>query len=63
MRELVSLAEADRKIALDHFRILQPYLQHGRALRAVALEAGVAYSAAQRWVSLYRKFGLSALAQ
>ena len=30
MQELVSLAEADRKIALDRFRILQPHLQQGR---------------------------------
>jgi putative transposase len=58
MSELISLAESNRKIALERFRILQPHLQQGRALISVAKEAGVAYSTAQRWVSLYRKFGL-----
>jgi hypothetical protein len=33
------------------------------ALRGVALKAGVAYSTAQRWVSLYRGFRLGALAR
>ena len=31
-RELTSLAEADRKIALDRYRILRPHLEDGRAL-------------------------------
>src|SRR6266446_1207133 len=44
-------------------RILRPHLEDGRALTAVALEAGGAYSTAQRWVSLYRRFGLSALSR
>jgi putative transposase len=61
MQELASLAESDRKIALDRYRILRPHLEDGRALSVVASEAGVAYSTAQRWVSLYRRFGLSAL--
>jgi putative transposase len=63
MRELASLAESDRKIALDRYQILRPHLECGRALTVVASEAGVAYSTAQRWVSLYRRFGLSALAR
>jgi putative transposase len=61
MQELASLAESDRKIALDRYRILRPHLEDGKALSIVASEAGVAYSTAQRWVSLYRRFGLSAL--
>ena len=61
MQELASLAESVRKIALDRYRILRPHLEDGRALSVVASEAGVAYSTAQRWVSLYRRFGLSAL--
>ena len=63
MRELTSLAESDRKIALDRYQILRPHLEDGRALSVVASEAGVAYSTAQRWVSLYWRFGLSALAR
>jgi hypothetical protein len=35
MRELTPLAEADRKIAFG-----RPHLEDGRALTAVALEAG-----------------------
>jgi hypothetical protein len=54
MRELVSLAESDRKIALDRYRLLRPHLEDGRAL-TIASEAGVAYSTAQRWVTLYRR--------
>jgi putative transposase len=52
MRELASLAESDRKIALDRYRFLWPHLEDGRTLSVVASEAGVAYSTAQRWVSL-----------
>jgi hypothetical protein len=63
MRELTSLAESDRKIALDRYRMLRPHLEDRRALSAVASEAGVAYGTAERWVSLYRRFGLSALAR
>src|SRR4030088_540170 len=39
------------------------HLEDGRKLTVVASEAGVAYSTAQRWVNLYRRFGLSALAR
>jgi hypothetical protein len=47
--ELASLAESDRKIALDRYRLLRPHLEDGRTLSVVASEAGVAYSTAQRW--------------
>src|SRR4051794_9298884 len=42
--------------------ILRPHLEQGRALNVVAREAGVAFRTAQRWVALYRQFGLAALA-
>jgi putative transposase len=61
MQELASLAESDRKIALDRYRILRPHLEDGRALSVVASETGIAYGTAQHWVSLYRRFALSAL--
>ena len=32
MRELTSLAESDRKIALDRYRMLQPHLEDAPAL-------------------------------
>jgi hypothetical protein len=63
MRELVSPVEEDLKIVLDRFPDPAAAPQQERALRAVALEPGVAYSTAERWASLYRKFGLSALAR
>jgi len=46
MRDLTSLAESDRKIALDRYRILRPHLEDRKALSVVALEAGVPYSTA-----------------
>jgi hypothetical protein len=58
---LLSLAESDRKLALDRYRILRPHIEDERTLSVVASEAGIAYSTAQRWVSLYRRFGLTAL--
>ncbi len=48
MRELKSLAESERKIALDRYRILRPHLEDGKALSAVALEAGVVYSTGEQ---------------
>jgi hypothetical protein len=48
MRELTSLAEADRKIAFG-----RPHLEDGRALTAVALEAGVAYSTKSEFYDLF----------
>jgi putative transposase len=63
MDELAALPEGLRKIALDRFRILQPHLEQNRLLRAVASEAGIPYRTAQRWLSLYRRSGLRALAR
>ena len=63
MSELSTLAEADRQRALERFRLLQPHLEGGRALTAVAREAGIPYRTAQRWVALYQRFGLAALSR
>lgn len=60
---LATLSESDRQVALDRFRLLQPHLEQGTSLAAVASEAGLAYRTAVRWVSLYRRFGLAALAR
>ena len=60
---LTALAESDRQTALERFRLLQPHLEQGRALRQVALDAGLPYRTAQRWAALYRQFGLAALAR
>src|SRR3954464_3014769 len=63
MDQLASLPETDRQLALQRFRVLQPHLEGGRTLREVARDAGVPYRTAQRWASLYRQFGLAALAR
>ena len=63
MDQLAGLTEEVRKLALDRFRLLQPHLEDDRPLKAVAMSAGIPFRTAQRWVSLYRQFGLTALAQ
>jgi putative transposase len=63
MDQLAGLTEEARKLALDRFRLLQPHLEDDRPLKMVAVTAGVPFRTAQRWVSLYRQFGLAALAR
>lgn len=43
--------------------MLAPHLEGERTLHSVALDAGVPFRTAQRWVELYRKSGLAALAR
>ena len=62
MDQLAGLTEEARKLALDRFRLLQPHLEDDRPLKAVAAAAGIPVRTAQRWVSLYWQFGLTALA-
>ena len=61
MDELARLSEDARKLALDRFRLLQPYLEQSRPFWLVALEAGLPFRTAQRWVAQYQQFGLAAL--
>src|ERR1019366_2774780 len=63
MDQLAGLTEGARKLALDRFRLLQPHLEADRPLKAVAAAAGIPFRTAQRWVSSYRQFGLTALAR
>lgn len=63
MDQLAGLTEEARKLALERFRMLQPHLEDDRPLKAVAAAAGIPFGTAQRWVSLYRQFGLTALAR
>ena len=63
MDQLAGLTEEARKLALDRFRLLQPHLEDDRPLKAVAAAAGIPFRTAQRWVSLYWQFGLTALAR
>src|SRR5713226_10075908 len=61
MQELTALSEAQRQQAMARFRLLQPHLEAGRSLVQAAGEAGIPYRTAQRWVALYRQFGLAGL--
>jgi len=63
MDHLSGLTEDARKLALDRFRLLQPHLEDNRPLKTVAAVAGIPFRTAQRWVSLYQHFGLTALAR
>lgn len=63
MDQLAGLTDEARTLALDRFRLLQPHLEGNRPLNAVAAAAGIPFRTAQRWVSLYRQFGLGALAR
>jgi putative transposase len=56
MDELTGLPESVRKLALNRFRLLQPYLEQNRPLRPVAIEAGIPYRTAQRWVMRYQRW-------
>lgn len=61
MDQLAGLPGEARKLALDRFRLIQPHLEDGRSLKLVAVAAQIPFRTAQRWVSLYRQFGLAAL--
>jgi putative transposase len=63
MDRLAGLREETRKLALHRFHLLQPHLEENRPLRLVAAAAGMPFRTAQRWVALYRQFGLTALAR
>ena len=59
MNHLAELREEARKLALDRFHLLQPYLENDRPLKAVAAAGGIPFRTAQRWMSLCRQFGLA----
>ncbi len=61
--DLATLPESDRQRAMERFHLLQPHLEEGRALTQVARQVGIPYRTAQRWVALYHRFGLAALAR
>jgi hypothetical protein len=50
MDELASLQESAREIALERFRIIQPYLEQDRSLSVIARNAGIPYRTIHRRV-------------
>jgi putative transposase len=61
MRPLAELSEESRQCALTRYELLESHLNHGRSLRAIAEEASIPYRTMQRWIGLYRKYGLAGL--
>ena len=61
MDVLTAFSEQERELALQRFQKLRPYLEGGIALTTVAEEARIPLRTAQRWVTLYRQFGLAGL--
>jgi putative transposase len=61
VRELAELDEQSRTDALERFALLQPHLERGAVLSALARDAQVPLRTAQRWVQLYRAHGLVGL--
>jgi putative transposase len=49
--------------ALERYRLIEPFLRGTRTLASIAGQADVNLRTAQRWVDLYRRDGLEALAQ
>jgi len=49
--------------ALQRYKLIEPFLQGSRTLASIAGQADVNLRTAQRWVDLYRRNGLEALAQ
>ena len=58
---LVTLTEEERARALARYRLLQPHLEGGVALTAVARAHALPLRTAQRWVTRYRQDGLAGL--
>jgi hypothetical protein len=58
---LTELSERQRERALVRYKKLRPHLEDDVPLAGVAKEASLPLRIAQRWVSLYRRFGLIGL--
>src|SRR2546423_692133 len=58
---LTDLSEEERSLALQRFRVLQPHLEDGVTLTALARTAGIPLRTAQRWVAQYRRHGVAGL--
>lgn len=58
---LTAYADADRAAAMERFRVLQPHLEIGVQLTAVAETSGHSVRTLRRWVARYRDAGLVGL--
>ncbi len=55
---LSELPESSRTKSWERYQILRPHLEDGISLRRVAMDAGIPFRTAQRWVANYKKSGL-----
>ncbi|MEP3334271.1 helix-turn-helix domain-containing protein [Sedimentitalea sp.] len=56
---LSTYSDADRAAAMERFRILQPHLEIGVPLTAVADASGHSVRTLRRWAAQYREAGLA----
>jgi putative transposase len=59
---LVELSEAQRHKAMIRFAVLRPYLEGHAPLARTARDAGVPIRTVERWLTRYRRDGLTGLA-
>src|SRR2546429_4120171 len=60
-RSLVTLTEAQRAQALEHFHLIRPFLEDGVPLTHIAVEYQLSIRTLRRWVHQYRSLGLAGL--
>ncbi len=60
---LCELTESQRQVALDRYRIIEPFIEGNKSLSRVCQENNLSLRTAREWVGRYRKGGLSALAR
>ncbi|WP_210142226.1 helix-turn-helix domain-containing protein, partial [Staphylococcus sp. GDY8P57P] len=58
---LTAYSEEQRQKAMDKYRLIAPYLNREKSLRAVAEDSDVSKRTLQYWVSQYEQFGLVGL--
>lgn len=58
---LSQLSEPERERALEHFRIIRPFLEEGKALTQIARDHPLPLRTLRRWVKQYRAEGLVGL--
>jgi putative transposase len=58
---LTSFSDAERQQAMEHFAVIQPFLEDGVPLPTLAEQHGLALRTLRRWVARYRTHGLVGL--
>lgn len=61
--DLCELSEAERALALERFKIIQPVLEKNVSIRQVARDHGILVRTIYRWLQRYKKHGFAGLAR